>query len=227
LLRDISDEIVNILRDNLEKFVFSLDSLKQLSYAIYDVKNTLGLKGSSFANLRWHLNKFDRKNHTIEVVDSKKEIASAVHLIGKWRRQAIKQRGFSFADVRSDKLGINLLAQLKETDIFRSMHQGHVGLPSVIARVLKVDGTIAAVNIGFPLGIFEKQHVVAHAIGINDLSISHLAEYAQFDFWKQIDREGYRFVNDGPSWKRSLEIYKKKFRPIAKKRYYWATLSLT
>lgn len=96
----------------------------------------------------------------------------------------------------------------------------------ILARILKIDGKIAAVNIGYSLGIFSHQNVFAHAIGISDLSIAHLAEFAQYDFWKQVHQAGYQYINDGPSWRRSLEVYKSKFRPIAKKRYYWATLSL-
>ncbi len=226
LLRDISDEIVNKLRNKQKECLFSLDSLKELNYATYDLDNTLNLQGASFANLRWHLNKFKKQNHTVEVIDSDKEIATAVHLIGQWRRQAIRNRGFSFADVRSDKLGIRILKEKVRVNEKKTPHQQLPALSSVIGRILKVDGTIASINIGYPLGIFNRQNIFAHAVGISDLSILHLAEFAQYDFWKQIRKAGYRYINDGPSWKKSLEIYKNKFRPIAKKRYYWATLSL-
>ncbi len=226
LLRDITDEIVNKIRKQKKEFLFQLDSLKELHYATYDVNKTLNLQGLAFANLRWHLNKFKKKDHTVEVVSSKKEIDSAVHLIGKWRSHAVKKRGFSFADVRSDKLGLKIISEIHDEKQAFTQQKEMVGLHDILARILKVDGRIAAINIGYPLGIFSHQKVFAHAIGISDLSISHLAEFAQYDFWKQVHQAGYQYINDGPSWRRSLEMYKNKFRPIAKKRYYWATLSL-
>ena len=226
LLRDITDEIVNKIRKQKKEFLFQLDSLKELQYATYDVTETLNLQGASFANLRWHLNKFKKKNHMVEFVSSKKEIDSAVHLIGKWRSHAIKKRGFSFADMRSDKMGLKITGEIpNQKQMFKQQNE-MVGLQNILARILKVDGRIAAVNIGYPLGIFTHQNVFAHAIGISDLSIAHLAEFAQYDFWEQVHQAGYTYINDGPSWRRSLEAYKNKFRPIAKKRYYWASLSL-
>ncbi len=226
LLRDVSDELINVLRNQINEYSFHLHSLKELHYAAYDLKKTLDLKGSSFANVRWHLNKFSKANHTIEEVTSKKDLRSAVHLIGQWRRHAIKKRGFSFADMRSDKLGVNIVAELTQKKQEISPNSFDIRASDISARMLKIDGAVAAINIGFPLGISEKQPVFAHAIGITDLSVPHLAEFAQYDFWAYIYKQGYRFVNDGPSWRRSLEVFKNKFRPFAKKRYYWVTLSL-
>lgn len=226
LLRDISDEIVNKLRNEQRKYLCSIDSLKELYYATYDLENTLNLQGAAFANLRWHLNKFKKQNHTVEVINSGKEIASAVHLIGQWRHQAIRNRGFSFADVRSDKRGIRILKEKVRVHEKKASQKQLLALSTIIDRILKVDGTISSVNLGYPLGVFNRQNIFAHAVGISDLSIPHLAEFAQYDFWMQIRKAGYRYINDGPSWKKSLEIYKNKFRPIAKKRYYWATLSV-
>ncbi len=222
LLRDIDDDFVNLVRDKKDKYVFKIASLKELKYSIYGIDEVLELSGSKFANLRWHLNKFSKGGYKVEVKKLKDNVKPVIHLIGKWRSRAVKSRGFSFADTRSDKLAAKLLSISKE--FFKT--GGVVGPESVISRVLQIDGKIASFNLGFPLGIYAKQNVFAHTVGISDLSIPHLAEYAQYDFWREIKKEGYKYVNDGPSWRDSLKIYKNKFRPLSKKRYYWSKLSL-
>jgi len=223
ILRDVNDNFINILRSDNEKFIFKLQSLKELNYATYDVNKTLKLVGDKFANLRWHLNSFEKAGHTIEVVPLDKSIKQVIHLIGQWHSNALKDRGFSYVNVRSDKLGARLFGfgnnELQNMDEI-------VSPDNVLSRVLKVNGNVAAFNLGYPLGIFKKANVFAHAIGISDVSIPHLAEYAQYDFWKQVKKNGYYYINDGPTWKNKLETYKDKFRPIKKKRYYWATLSI-
>ena len=224
ILRDIDDDFINILRREKEKYKFKLHSLKELNYAIYDVNKTLKLVGDKFSNLRWHLNSFKKEDHSIEVVPQNKSIKQVIHLIGKWHSNALKQRGFSYVNMRSDKLGARLFG-FDDNNNFQNTDE-IVSLDNVLSRVLKVDGNVAAFNLGFSLGIFKKQNVFAHAIGITDLSIPHLAEYAQYDFWKQVKKNKYCFINDGPTWKDKLETYKDKFRPITKKRYYWATLLL-
>ncbi|MEF8879612.1 MAG: phosphatidylglycerol lysyltransferase domain-containing protein [Candidatus Thermoplasmatota archaeon] len=219
LLRDIDDDFVNLLREN--KYSFNLKSLRELNYSVYNLENTLDLSGNEFKNLRWHLNRFKKDDHKVEIVPLDDTTKPVVHLIGEWRKKSIEERDFSFVDVRSDKLAARFFGRLEE---FNYEDEEIIGPEHVISRVLKVDGNIASFNLGFPLGVFKKQKVFAHAVGISDLSIPHLAEYAQYDFWKQIRKAGYRFVNDGPTWKDSLETYKDKFRPIEKKRFYWANL---
>ena len=225
LIRDVSDNFVNSLRDDDKKYKFKLESLRELNYATYDVNRTLDSTGIKFSSLRWHLNSFKKANHKIEVVSLNDSVKAVSHLIGQWRRKALKDRGFSYVNVRSDMLSVKLFGNTKKNiDI---QDKCEIVCPeSVISRVLKIDGVIAAFNLGYPLGIFKKQDVFAHAIGISDISIPHLAEYAQYDFWKQIHKAGFSYINDGPTWRDDLEIYKDKFRPIEKKRYYWATLIL-
>ena len=222
ILRDVDDNFINILRRDNEKFIFKLQSLKELNYATYNVNKTLKLVGDKFANLRWHLNSFKKAGHTIEVVTLNKAVKQVIHLIGKWYSNALKHRGFSYINMRSDKLGARLFGFDNNTFSFQKKDE-IISLDNVVSRVLKLDGHVAAFNLGYPLGIFKKQKVFAHAIGISDVSIPHLAEYAQYDFWKQVKKNGYCYINDGPTWKDKLETYKDKFRPIAKKRYYWAT----
>jgi hypothetical protein len=212
LFRDIPDEFINILRSSDTSFSFHLSSLKELNYQIYDLKRTLSKKGKEFSNLRWHLNKFKAANHNIEKVRLHDHITSVIHLIGEWKRTAVNDRGFSYINVKSDKQAARLFAE-------RSDQTNHC-----LSRVLKIDGRIASFNFGYPIGLNSEQYVFAHAVGIADTSISHLAEYAQYDFWKYIQNTGFSYVNDGPSWTKNLEIYKQKFRPISRKRYYFATM---
>lgn len=222
LFRDITDQPAHILRTSTMAIPFQLSSLREIQYQIYDLEKTVAKKGKEFANLRWHLNKFKKDNHQIESVPLSKNVKPVIHLIGAWKKQAIQHRGFSYINVRSDKQAARLFKKNMEDTAY-------INQPSsvdTICRVLKVDGEIKSFNFGYPLGIFSKKNVFAHAIGIADLSIPHLAEYAQYDFWKQIKKSSYQYVNDGPSWKSSLETYKQKFRPIRKKRYYYAFLNL-
>lgn len=228
-LRDIGDRFVNSLRDRKEgEGAFSQTSLKEMKYSIYDAERTLKLKGSSHANLRWHINRFEHSHHRLEALPLAGNERSVRYLIGEWRRTALKGRGFSYVDVRSDSFGARLFSSVDElgndSDTEGRESDRSIGSDDVIARVLRVDGKVASFNLGFPLGLFGKKDVFAHAIGISDIKIPGLAEYAQLDFWKQIVRAGYRYVNDGSTWRRGLAAYKKKFVPINTKRYYWATL---
>ena len=221
LIRDVDDDFVNLLK-NKSDIKFRLESLRELNYATYNLSKTLNLTGSEYSNLRWHLNKFNDKDHEIELASLDDNVKSVIHLIGKWRKKAIDNRGFSYINVKSDKLGAKLFKDFNKYNYFKEIF----GPENIISRVLKVNGKISSFNLGFPLGIFNKQNVFSHSIGISDISIPHLAEYAQYDFWKEINNKGYDFVNDGPTWKNNLETYKNKFRPITKKRYYFMTISL-
>ena len=223
LLRDSSEEMVQYMRSSPNRFSFGLSSLRELYYQIYDLNQTLGKRGKKFSNLRWHLNKFHRADHNIEVVYLSENVKPVIHLIGAWKKDAVKKRGFSYVNLRSDKLAARLFGNSTKGSTYSS---DEISFSDCLSRVLKVDGRIASFNFGYPLGFLQKENVFAHAVGISDLSIPHLAEYAQYDFWNQIKQHGYSFVNDGPSWRNSLELYKQKFRPIAKNRYYYATLKI-
>lgn len=225
ILRDIPDDVVQIIRSSKQSFSFNLSSLRELYYQTYDVSKTLEKKGKEFANLRWHLNKFYKQNNIVKTVSLSENFKAVIHLIGEWKRTAIKKRGFSYVNLRSDKQA----ARLFNTFHLNSMNnqfEGQVHPSDCLWQILMVDGQIRSFNFGYPLGIYSKKPVFAHAIGIADISFPHLAEYAQYAFWKKIHKNGYSFINDGPSWKNSLEIYKQKFRPIEKKRYYYATLKI-
>jgi hypothetical protein len=227
LLRDIPEMLVSDLRNSTDSVSFQLHSLKEILYRTYDVNKTIQKTGKEFANLRWHLNKFKKDNHTIARFTLSEQVKPVIHLIGSWKKMAIKHRGFSYINVHSDKHAARLFG--KDLDMNNAndllIHRS-LRFTDCISQVLSVDGKIASFNFGYPLGIFEKQSVFAHAIGITDVSIPHLAEYAQYEFWKEIQKNGYLFINDGPSWKSSLETYKKKFGPVYKKRYYYATITI-
>ncbi|MDG6219201.1 MAG: hypothetical protein QCI00_07150 [Candidatus Thermoplasmatota archaeon] len=226
ILRDVSEEVILLIRSS-ENCSITLRSLKEIQYQTYDVNKTLRKTGKEFANLRWHLNKFQKDNHIIQCVSLSDHVKPVIHLIGSWKRAAIKQRGFSYVNINSDKLAARLFS--KNNDMCLGNEQLNtcsLTIDDCASQVLLVDGKVASFHAGYPLGIFKKQPVFAHAIGITDISIPHLAEYAQYEFWKEIQKKGYHYVNDGPSWKMSLETYKKKFRPISKKRYYYATIDI-
>ena len=214
LLRDADEGTVRELRTGAAKElgadVFRLRSLREIRYSVYDVGRALDMSGGAYGNLRWHINRFRSSGHHVESRSLGDVSEPVVHLIGQWRTMAIHERKFSYADVRSDRFG--------------ARHMG--GIPEVLSRVLVVDRKAAAVNMGYPLGFSDAPSVFAHAVGICDLTIPHLSEYAQIDFWKRVKDAGYDFINDGPSWRRGLEVYKKKYRPVLTKRYYWARLDI-
>lgn len=226
ILRDVSEDLIQLITSSNACSV-KIRSLKEIYYQIYDVNKTLNKAGKEFANLRWHLNKFQKDNHIIQHVSLSDHVKPVIHLIGLWKRAAIKQRGFSYVNVNSDKLAARLFSK-KITMCPRNEQSIPCSLTieDCFSQVLLVDRKVASFHAGYPLGIFKKQPVFAHAIGITDISIPHLAEYAQYEFWRQIQKKGYHYINDGPSWKMSLETYKKKFRPISKKRYYYATIDI-
>ena len=227
LLRDIDDNFVNFLKENKQLLAYDIDSMKELYYRFYDLKETVKLKGNDFSNLRWHLNCFKKQNHDIEIVDLKNNVKSVIHFIGKWRSNAINNRNFSFIDVRSDKMGAKIFGcEIYKSNKFFDEYNTIIHPNNVISRVLKINGKVSAFNLGFALGIFNKKNVFAHVIGLSDISISHLSEFAQYDFWENVFNNGYEFVNDGPSWRSNLTFYKDKFRPFDKKRFYWANIKI-
>lgn len=227
LLRDIPETLVSNLRNSADSVSFRLHSLKEILYRTYDVNKTIQKTGKEYANLRWHLNKFKKDNHSIDRFTLSEQAKPVVHLIGSWKKMAIKHRGFSYINVNSDKHAVRLFSKdLDKNGASDPLMRRSPKVTDCISQVLSVDGRIASFNFGYPLGIFKKQSVFAHAIGITDVSIPHLAEYAQYEFWKDIQKNGYSFINDGPSWKSSLETYKRKFGPISKKRYYYATINI-
>lgn len=233
ILRDIDEKFAELLKkrennDNSDKFI--LKSLKEMKYSIYDIERTLKLHGKTFHNLRWHYNYFKRGNHKIESIPLKEAEKNVIHLIGEWRRIALKQRKFSYANVGSDIFGAKLFGDSK-FNREKSYHMSEISKDKissndVLTRVLKIDGKIYSFNLGYPLGLNKKSKVFAHAIGIADITVQGLAEYAAIDFWKYVKKQGYKYINDGPTWRKGLADFKDKFVPIDKKRYYWATLSL-
>ena len=136
-------------------------------------------------------------------------------------------RGFSFADVHSDKYGAKLLSIINDYSNKKDTKEPiNLYNDRIFYRILEIDNCISSFHLGYNIGFFNKSKFFAHAIGISDLTIPHLSEYAQIDFWKYIAQKGIRYVNDGPTWKNSLETYKNKFRPMEKQYLYWMTLSL-
>lgn len=226
LLRDIDEDLALHLRTKRKAdWKIELVKLREMNYSIYDIEHTSSLKGKKFANLRWHLNSFKESGRRVEAVPPGDHVEEVSHLIGLWRGQAIRTRGFSYADVRSDKWAARLLCRgygQGTKEMGGEIIEGQISLDDVRARVLLVDGRVAAFNLGYPLGLTRQRKIFAHAVGMADISIPHLAEFAQMDMWKMVWENGYTHINDGPTWRKGLEIYKNKFQPVERKRYYWA-----
>ena len=212
LVRDIPFNMKNYAKQNKTVFPFTIQQVKEIHYYTYDIQKTISLQGQNFSNIRWHLNKFNNGNHTIKIIENIEHETPLLHLIGAWRKHAIDQKGFSFTDMRSDKLCAKLISNTFEESLYY--------------RILSIDGKVASFHYGYPIGFSNDSSLFAHTVGITDPYIPHLSEYAQMDFWNYLWDNGFLFVNDGPSWRNSLETYKKKYRPIKKTKQYWTTISL-
>jgi hypothetical protein len=229
LLRDIDEQFANALRKkNSQKY--RLSSLKEVNYCIYDVHSTLALHGRGFSNLRWRLNQFNKSKHRVEHIPLSESREQVIHLIGQWRKQALRDRGFSYVDMRSDRFGAGFFenpASDTAREIERADRKANsIITDKVISRVLKVNGKTASFNLGYPLGFDSNTVVFAHAIGISDISVPGLSEYAQMDFLRMLREAGYGYINDGPTWRKGLAVYKDKFRPVLRERYYWAAMKI-
>ncbi len=222
LLRDIPGTAGILLHKRAEEKNngrFQLSKLKELNYNLYNLKKSMENRGREFSNLRWHLNSFKKEGHRVEAVPIHQYREEVEHLIGQWRSERLSSTNQSFFDIRSDKMAVALAHDLDGEDNVQDFH-------TPISRVLKVDGKVAAFNFGYPLGLFSESNVFAHAVGIADVKIPHLSEYAQMDFWKEVHDKGYLLINDGPTWRTELHRYKNKFRPEERMRFYWARMKI-
>jgi hypothetical protein len=227
ILRDINNDLLNAMKQTIYKYSFNIENFKEIPYAIYNLRKTLTLGGTQFSNIRWHINKFEKNNYHIEIidlfddeVDLKKEL---LHLIGDWRRHAIHIRGFSFSDVRSDKFGVKLIPVIM--GLQKKYKTNFIDPDLCLSRVIKINGKVSSFHFGYSIGIGKKTNTFAHSIGITNLSVKHLSEYAQLNFWRYVFNNNFEFVNDGPSWRKTLEIYKCKFRPIEIQKTYWGKIN--
>jgi hypothetical protein len=172
---------------------------KQYRYFIYDVTDMVGLTGQRWKNVRQKVTKFERNYGKVKT----KKLSSAisdhvVHFIGAWRTEALHERGFSYTQVDKNKFAARYYAdKIDEKNLW--------------GYVYYVEGRVAAFHLMYRIN----DDAAANPIGLSDISIDGLAEYSQVHAWTQAAKAGIKYINDGPSWRKSLEQFKKKFNPVA------------
>ncbi len=172
-----------------------------LYWPVYHMPTWTGheLKGGQWKKLRNLLNRIT-KNHRIKIVDAvdaeKEELKDVVSKWAKLRNQT----GFSVNRKYSNRTDYDYY--LKMVDL------GFTGC--TFAKAVKVDGKAASLTVGWEIPNRKGEYY--SGIGVYDLSIPHLGEYANWSDLAMLKGAGYSEVNFGGSPK-SLLQFKMKFKP--------------
>ena len=207
ILKDISDNQIQIVclppkvANRLQDW-----KRKQFRYLVFDVDDMEGLAGQKWKNVRQKVSRFERDNRSIRVESlSERNSGKVVHFISKWRREALDTRGFSYAQVDKARFAAKFYA-----DRINRYHDQKKPDQKIWAYVYFVGGRVSAFQVLYRLG----ERSAANPVGMADTHIYGLAEYSQVHAWTQAQLNGIKYINDGPSWRRSLEAYKRKFNPV-------------
>jgi hypothetical protein len=172
--------------------------IKEFSYYLYDLDTLNDLRGNQWKNVRQRITSFEGKQSKLKVEHlSTENCNDVVHFIGEWRRQLMKDRGYSYSNLEKNKAAAKY-------------YSGKNDFKNVWAMVYRLQGRVVAFQMLYRLG----ESAAAHAIGLADTTINGLSEYTQIHIWKELRECGIRFINDGSSWRPGVEKYKKKFNPI-------------
>jgi len=171
---------------------------KQFRYNIYDLAEFGDLSGQRWKNVRQKITKFEKSNSSVRVEKLDADnCENVVHLIASWRKEALTERGFSFTQVEKAKFAARYYADKVDNN-------------NIWAYVYFVGGKAAGFEMLYRIG----SAAAANPIGFTELTFSGLAEFAQVHVWREAVKNGIRYINDGPSWRRSLEKFKRKFNPV-------------
>jgi hypothetical protein len=181
---------------------------KQFRYLIYNVESISDLSGGSWKNVRQKLTKFKREHGKVRIdMLSKANREKVVHFISSWRREALNERGFSYAQVEKAKFAARYYSDKMDTS-------------QIWAYVYYIEGRVSGFQLLYRLG----PNAAANPIGLADISIDGMAEYSQVHAWTEAAGHGLIYINDGPSWRRSLEQFKSKFNPISEQLVFEFTI---
>ncbi len=172
-----------------------------LYWPIYHMPTWTGheLKGGQWKKLRNMINRMT-KNHRIEMVDAgeagKDELKGVV---SKWAKLR-SQTGFAVNRKYSNRTDYD--------HYLRLIDLGFTGC--TFAKAVKVDGKAASLTVGWEIPNGKQSYY--SGIGVYDLSMPHLGEYANWSDLAMLKAAGYAEVNFGGSPK-SLLQFKMKFKP--------------
>ncbi len=172
-----------------------------LYWPVYHMPTWTGhdLKGGQWKKLRNLINRVT-KNHRVEMVDAgdvrKDELKG---IVSKWAKLR-NQTGFAVNRKYSNRTDYDHYLRLVDLDF----------AGCTFAKAVKVDGKAASLTVGWEIPNRKGEYY--SGIGVYDLSIPHLGEYANWSDLAMLKGAGYAEVNFGGSPK-SLLQFKMKFKP--------------
>ncbi len=172
-----------------------------LYWPVYHMPTWMGhdLKGGQWKKLRNLINRIT-KNHRVEMVDAEevgKDELKAV--VSKWAKIR-NQTGFAVNRKYSNRTDCDHYLRLIDLEF----------TGCTFAKAIKVDGKAASLAVGWEIP--NKEQAYYSGIGVYDLSIPNLGEYANWSDLAMLKGAGYSEVNFGGSPK-SLLQFKMKFKP--------------
>ncbi len=172
-----------------------------LYWPVYHMPTWTGhdLKGGQWKKLRNLINRVT-KNHRVGMVDAaevgKEELKGVVCKWAKLRNQA----GFAINRKYSNRTDYSHYLRLIDLEF----------AGCTFAKALTVDGKAASLTAGWEIP--NRKQAYYSGIGVYDLSVPHLGEYANWRDLAMLKGAGYAEVNFGGSPK-SLLQFKMKFKP--------------
>lgn len=171
---------------------------KQFRYLVYETAGLADLKGQHWKSVRQKITKFKREHGQVRIEKlNESNSTKVVHLIADWRRSALHERGHSYTQIDKAKFAARYYAD-------------KIDGKNLWGNVYFIEGRAAAFQFLYRVGA----NAAANPIGITDISIDGLAEYSQVHSWREAAESGIKYINDGPSWRKSLEQFKRKFNPV-------------
>jgi hypothetical protein len=195
------------------KAQIAIKKIKSFEYYIYDLDESLDLKGNKWRNVRQKFNTFQKNHPKVKSTPLTTENSKKVlHFISAWRTDTAATRGFSYVDIDKNKAAAR-------------HYQNKIDHEGLWAKAYYIHGNVEAFQLLYriltPAG---SESAGAHAIGMANNRIPGLSEYSQIDIWRQLGQKGIRYVNDGPSWRTGLKRYKQKFNPCGVQKVYECTV---
>ncbi len=172
-----------------------------LYWPVYHMPSWTGesLKGGPWKKLRNLINRIT-KSHRVELIDaSEADSEDLRQVVAKWAKLR-NQTGFAVNRKYSNRTDYDLYLKLIEL--------GFTGCK--FAKAVTVDGKAASLTAGWDIP--NTKGAYYSGVGIYDLSIPHLGEYANWRDLAMLKGAGYSEVNFGGSPK-SLLQFKMKFKP--------------